>query len=193
MSKDLNTKGIACSIFKKEIQYLVNAGQLPDVFTFIDSEFHMYPQKLDAILEAFDKKDCLFCYGDCHLHKNELLNTVHYSRINGLNCIEIFLGNEVYRKYRAEGAFFLLPEWTIKWERIFKELLGFSDPLLAKQFMNEMHSKLIYIDTGVYGIPNEELEAISIFFSLPVEVVTIDLNNLQNAITEGLKQLKNEE
>jgi len=189
----MNTKGVACSIFKKEIQSLVDSRQLPDVFTFIDSEFHMYPQKLDAIIGAFDKTDCLFCYGDCHLHKNDISDSEHYSRINGSNCIEVFLGKEVYRKYRGEGAFFLLPEWTYKWERIFKELLGFSDPLLAKQFMNEMHSKLIYIDTGVYEIPNDELEAISTYFSLPVAVVTIDLKNLQIAITEGLKQLKNEE
>jgi hypothetical protein len=104
-----------------------------------------------------------------------------------MNCVEIFLGRETYRKLRSEGVFFLLPEWTYKWERIFKELLGFSDQGVAREFMNEMHSRFIYVNTGVQPVPHEILRQISEYFNLPLEVIDIELIHLENAIRNSLK------
>jgi len=179
--------GIACSIFRKEIEFLVQSNKLPDSFNFIDSELHMKPLELDQVLSQVVNPNCLLCYGDCHARTNSSEN-----RIDGLNCIEVFLSKDRYRILRKEGAFFLLPEWTYKWERIFKELLGFNEQKLASQFMNEMHTKFLYINTGVIDIPSSILNDISLYFELPVEVIDVDLIHLENAIKNGLKRLEHE-
>lgn len=185
-----NPYAFACSIFKKEIEYLIEKGRLADNFKYIDSELHMKPQQLDKVLSKLVRPNCLLCYGDCHSGMTEQENRGDFTRIEGLNCVEIFLGKELYRKLRREGAFFLLPEWTCKWERIFKDLLGFNEQKLAIQFMNEMHKKFIFVDTGVTEVPGQILNSISEYFNLPVEILSIDLNNLETTIIEGLMQLK---
>lgn len=185
-TKPLHT-GIACSIFKKEIETLIERGKLSIDFTFIDSEYHMYPDKLDEILTKNIRPDCVLCYGHCHSHMVEQQSEGLMQRVEGMNCCEIFIGKTEYRRMRAEGAFFLLPEWTHKWERVFKELLGFSNQSIAIQFMNEMHKKFIYIDTGVLPVPNEILNDISKYFELPIEICTIDLSNLENSIIKAIK------
>jgi len=184
--------GIACSIFRKEIEFLMNEGILDTAFTFVDSELHIEPQKLNRVLEKLIRPDCLLCYGDCHSGMVQQENSGLIRRVKGLNCIEIFLGRETYRKLRKEGAFFLLPEWTMKWERIFKDLLGLKNQQLAQQFMNEMHTRLIYVNTGIQEVPFSTLEAISKYFSLPVEVLDIELIHLKDAINDGLKRMQNE-
>lgn len=181
--------GIACSVFRKEIEYLVATGKLSTTFTFVDSELHMQPQKLNQVLDELIRPNCLLCYGDCHSQMSSQESSGLINRTNGLNCVEIFLGKEMYHRLRKEGVFFLLPEWTIKWERIFKEQLGFKDQLLAAQFMTEMHTKFIYVNTGVQDIPAKILDEISGYFSLPVEIINIELINIENAIKDGLKRV----
>ena len=185
-------KAIACSIFRKEIEHLIAGGKISGDFTFLDSELHMEPKKLEQLIEKLINPGCLVCYGDCHSRMAEQELNGELSRIAGLNCVEIFLGRETYRKLRREGAFFLLPEWTHKWEHIFKDLLGFSEQNVAVEFMNEMHTKFIYVNTGVDQVPHDVLSAISSYFALPVEILDIDLIHLENAIKNGLKQMKNE-
>ena len=62
--KKYQSTGIACSIFRKEIEFLINEGNLDATFTFVDSELHMEPQKLNRILEKLIGPDSLLCYGD---------------------------------------------------------------------------------------------------------------------------------
>ena len=48
ISPDKHT--IACSIFKKEIEYLIEIGHLNGTFSFVDSELHMNPEELEKSL-----------------------------------------------------------------------------------------------------------------------------------------------
>ncbi len=179
----------ACSIFRKEIEFLIGRGDVTAGFTFIDSDLHMNPTELERVLSALIEPGCFLCYGTCHAHMKEQEARGIMSRVRGLNCCEIYLGRDDYRRLRSEGAFFLLPEWTLKWEHIFKELLGFSDRALAAEFMNDMHTKLIYLDTGVSPVPHETLADIAQYFSLPLEISGIDLIHLRDALNEGLTRL----
>lgn len=188
MRKSPTYTGVACSIFRKEIEYLIEQGRLDKDFVFVDSELHMNPRQLDRVLEEMIGPGCLFCFGDCHARIADQESSGQISKVKGTNCVEIFLGRELYRKLRAEGAFFLLPEWTHKWKRIFKELLGFSDQEVARQFMNEMHTRFIYVDTGVTAVPDQILEEIKSYFQLPCDILKIDLENLENTIKNALKR-----
>jgi hypothetical protein len=193
MQKGGKVHGLACSIFQKEIELLKQQGKINIPFEYIDSELHMKPLQLKEVLKSKIKPHCVICYGKCEprLDKNTLFNDI--AKTEGLNCVEIILGNKLYRKLRAEGAFFLLPEWTHKWERIFKDLLGLSDIELAQQFMNEMHTKMIYVNTGIVPIPHKTLTEIEGYFNIPIEVIDIKLDELEKSINFSIKKLNNED
>ena len=43
--------GISCSIFKKEIECLLKKKEINIPFTFTDSHYHIFPEKLEKELE----------------------------------------------------------------------------------------------------------------------------------------------
>ncbi len=179
--------GIACSIFKKEIIRLISEGKLEDDFIFINSMLHMHPEKLVDVLKKITEENKeinkIIIYGECHQYIEELEKDKTIKRTHGINCIEIILGKENYYKLRREGAFFLMPEWAIRWEEVFKEELGF-DIKTGKSFMREMHKKIIYIDTGEYDIPIDKIEEFKQFSGLECEIIKVDLSCLLDTIKE---------
>jgi len=113
-------------------------------------------------------------------------------RVRGRNCFEILLGSDQYRIFRGEGAFFLLPEWVTRWREIFQIGFGF-DGQVGKDFMREMHTKLLYLDTGRMPVPKEHLGAASDALGLPWEVVRIVPDHLSAAIGEAIKRMAEHE
>ncbi len=187
--------GISCSVFKYEIKHLIAAGSIQIPFFFRDSMLHLRPghleTKLNKAIERFSGKKIVLVYGDCqpNMHRCELLTNV--SRVEGINCNEILLGKKIYRKFRSERAFFLLPEWTLRWQEIFKKQLGFTQDIAA-EFMNEMHSKLIYLDTGVLSVPETALNDIAMFCRLPYEVEITNLDHLVQEINQASQRFVHE-
>jgi hypothetical protein len=184
---------ISCSIFRKEIEALQASGQLDLPVTFLNSMLHMVPAKLETrlgeVLEASRRKnpdrDMVIAYGDCCGHMETFEAEPGTARTEGINCCEIVLGRDTYRRLRQEGAFFLMPEWALSWRQVFVGQLGLLGPC-AKSFMQEMHSRLIYLDTGLVPVPHAELAEASAFLGLPVEVLPVSLEpllqNLQRSI-----------
>ena len=111
----------------------------------------------------------------------DMENQLFVKKVKGMNCVEIILGKKKYVELRKQGAFFLLPEWTKRWEDVFKNWLGLSEKNAA-DLMQDMHSKIIYIDTGCIPVPYKEIEQISSYCKLPVEIFKADLENLKKLI-----------
>jgi hypothetical protein len=176
---------IACSIFRKEIEALQQSGQLDVPVDFLNSMLHMVPAKLEARLqEAIGSarlpdpaREVVLAYGDCCGHMDTFEAAPGTARTGGINCCEIILGTEAYRKLRREGAFFLMPEWARSWKQIFVGQLGLLGPC-AKTFMQEMHSRMIYLDTGLVPVPHAILQEASEFLGLPVEILPVSLDPL---------------
>ncbi|MBN2018135.1 MAG: DUF1638 domain-containing protein [Candidatus Cloacimonetes bacterium] len=186
-----NIQGIACSIFKEAITKLQQEGKITIPFTYIDSHNHMHPEKLEAELDALIQKDekTLLVFGDCHANMVDLETNENISRVKGMNCVEVFLGSEQYRELVRQGAFFLLHEWTRRWEKVFKDWLGLNEKN-AKDFMHEMHSQLIYVDIGLSPIPEKELEKISKYCDLPYSILKTDLQHIEKSIQNSLKKFQ---
>ena len=186
-SKKTAKIGIACSIFRKEIESLQKQKLINIPFRYIGSMLHMKPEVLDNRLkEATEKErqnrdDIVLVYGDCCPHMHELETDEHIVRVCGLNCCEILLGSGRYRRLRSEGAFFLMPEWTLRWREVFQHHLGLEGDN-ARPFMKEMHTKLIYLDTGLFPVPESHLDEISGYTGLPVEIMQVSLDQLMVAI-----------
>ena len=183
---------IACSIFQAEIQFLIDRHLLEGPVKFIDSMYHMNPAQLEKQLNEtltsnVDEGDVanVLVYGECHAGMNDM-STKGVHRTNAMNCIELVLGRELYRKLRKEGAFFLLPEWTHRWKQVFSVELGLNEST-AKDFFGEMHKSIIYLDTGIKPVPQHLLHEISDFTGVPVQVMPISLDNLIETIQEAAK------
>lgn len=183
---------ISCSIFRKEIEALRASGKLDLPVDYLNSMLHLVPSKLEGQLEQAlaaaqeSGQEVVLAYGDCCGHMEEFGTQPGVHRTEGINCCEIVLGHETYRKLRREGAFFLMPEWALSWKKVFISQLGLMGPC-AKSFMQEMHTKLIYLDTGVLPIPQAELAEASEFLGLPVEILPVSLEPLLANLQQSLK------
>lgn len=187
--------GIACSIFRKEIELLLEENKIDIPFTYLDSMLHMVPSKLHLRLQATisDKgqkdKAIILVYGDCSAHMIDFESENYIARVSGINCCEILIGKEHYGRLRSEGVFFLMPEWTIRWREVFQHLLGLKGDT-ARSFMMEMHKKLVYIDTGFTPVPESHLNDISEYSGLPWEILLASSDHLLASINEAKERIQ---
>lgn len=185
---------LSCGIFRAEYQLLPETLRQALDPVFLDSMLHMDPGKLDGILDSFLRKQgdkpALISFGDCCPHMHELGTSSCVARTNGVNCCEIYLGQERYRLLRKERTFFLMPEWARRWEHILKNELGLADRQLARGFMSESMNKAVYVDTGVIPVPLDELAAFSDYTGLQVRVETVGPEHFIAAVQSALQQLE---
>jgi hypothetical protein len=134
----------------------------------------------------------IIAYGDCCGHMESFEATPGTARTEGINCCEIILGTETYRRLRKEGAFFLMPEWALTWRKVFVSQLGLLGPC-AKTFMQEMHTRLIYLDTGLIPVPHQTLQEASEFMGLPVEVLPVSLEHLRDSLRQAAQKVSHHE
>lgn len=194
MSADRPPLCIACSIFRKEIEALQASGRLEQPVAFLSSMLHMVPAQLETDLrEALQAaradgsgQGIVMAYGDCCAHMNTFETEFGAVRTAGINCCEILLGRETYRRLRKEGAFFLMPEWALAWKEVFVGQLGLLGSN-AKAFMREMHTRLIYLDTGLMPVPGEALEEASAFLGLPLEIMEVSLEPLLDSLNQAAR------
>jgi hypothetical protein len=180
---------VACSIFKREIEALQASGQFSLPVAYLNSMLHMVPVQLEQRLQEalasaraeVREPAVLIAYGDCCGHMERFAAVPGTARTAGINCCEIILGPEAYRRLRREGAFFLMPEWAVNWKKVFVSQLGLLGPC-AREFMQEMHTRLIYLDTGILPVPERELAEASAFMGLPVEILPVSLEPLRIAL-----------
>ncbi|MBE9467453.1 MAG: DUF1638 domain-containing protein [Bacteroidetes bacterium] len=165
---------IACSIFKKELEALKKEGAINIPIIYLDSMLHMKPDKLNALLSAeiekYNDYEIILAFGDCSTGMFDIENKHNVKRTKGLNCTNILLGTSEYRKLRKEGAFILFNEWVHRWKEVFIDEFGFKKSESATLFMNEMHTKFVYLDLGDAEIPHDTLKELSDFCGLPYEI-----------------------
>jgi len=160
--------GIACGIFKDEIKSLLDLGRLNIPFFFIDSMLHMHPDILETEMEKLieDKlgkfKRIVIVFGDCHSKTVELTKNPRVTWVKAANCIEIMLGRDKFRELRKTKTFFLMPEWTERWEKIMHGELGLNTGN-AKMIMQDLHASLTFLDTEIKPVPLDELQKVSAF------------------------------
>lgn len=183
---------ITCGIFQAEMAAL--APRFPRLrFVHADSMLHMRPDllqtRIDDLLAEHPSGKVLFIYGDCTPRIVELCRQPGFAKTSGINCCEIMLGREEYRRLRKAGAFFFLPEWTMRWRQVFERELGFAGGRGAGEMLREVHTHLIYLDTGVMPVPQALLQEISRELAMPVTVLPTGLNQLEQAVAAAQERL----
>ena len=183
---------IACSIFRYELEHMVKEGKINIPIVYLSSMLHMHPKQLqillDAKIEEYKNFRIILMYGDCHARMVDYEENTNIVRTPGINCCEILLGKEKYRKIRNDGAFILLPEWSGRWKEVFIDYMGFKTSKSIKPFMAEMHKKIVYVDTGLVEKNNPLLNEISDFLGLTLEIYPSTTNELESVITRLIEQ-----
>lgn len=183
---------VTCGIFQKEMMQL--APRFPRMrFVFADSMLHMRPDllqnRIDDVLAQHPSGKTLFIYGDCTPRIVELSRRPGFAKTMGINCCDILLGREEYRRLRKAGAFFFLPEWTLRWRDVFERELGFVGGRGAGEMLREVHNQFIYLDTGVMPVPVALLDEISRELKMPMTVLTVGLGRLEHNVANAQEQL----
>lgn len=185
---------IACSIFKYELDHLKESGRLNVPVVYLNSMLHMKPKELQALLDAkvqdYQNFKIILMFGDCHARMVDYEKKPNIVRSQGINCAEIFLGTEKYRKIRRDGAFILLPEWAERWKEAFIDDMGFKTSKMARTFMREMHRKIIYVDTGFQQKDTTLFEEISDFMGLPLEIYHSSVDEIENVVNRLIAESK---
>lgn len=192
---EANITAIACSIFHDEIEALRRENKIAVPVIYLDSMLHMFPDRLHERLDKVIKtelengKKLILIYGECSPYMDLYNKDENIKRIGGINCVNIFLEDRIYKALRKEGAFFLIHEWALRWKEIFQNELGLNAEN-AKSFMGEMHTKLIYLDTGSAAVPIDTLNEISAYCGLSYEIMKVTLDVFSNRVNEAVEELK---
>ena len=184
---------VACGIFKEEFAALGEELRKRFSPTFLDSMLHMDPEELDRRLAGAlpaPGTAAVILYGDCSPHMREAADEPGRSRTEGINCCEICLGRDRYRQLRKAGAFFLMNEWARRWEEVFKKELGFDNPALARAYMSETMSEVVYLDCGSAPVPETTLSDAAAYLGLPSRVEACGLGHLEAALRRELEKAK---
>jgi hypothetical protein len=189
------TLWISCGVVRAEMEELHRRGLINGVLFFLDSMLHMDPPRLEAALTAaiedkIGQQDCLvLVYGDCSARMLDTVRRFRVGRTNVINCAQLMLGRDRYRSLMREEAFLILPEWAKRWEHIMKTELGLTRAV-AHDLMGENRGLLVYLDTGLVPVPEQELLDFSAYSGLPLQVETVTLDSMLATLLEAEERTK---
>lgn len=178
-----HTIWLSCGVVRGEMEELRRRGLIDGKMIFLDSMLHMDPPKLEARLaETLEQEKgysgCLvLVYGDCSARMLDLVRRFYVGRVAVINCAQLLVGRERYRQLMREEAFLVLPEWSRRWKHIMKNELGLNRAI-AHDLMGENRGVLVYLDTGLIPVPEQQLQEFSAYTGLPWRVEAVSLDNM---------------
>ncbi len=185
-----HTLWLSCGVVRAEMEELHRRGCIEGTLLFFDSMLHMDPPLLEAKLTAAleqrgDRAGCLvLVYGDCSARMLDLARRFRAGRVAVINCAQLLVGRERYRRLMREEAFLVLPEWAVRWEHIMKSELGLTTAV-ARDLMGENRGVLVYLDTGLVPVPERHLAEFSSYTGLPWRVETVSLDTMLATLLEA--------
>ncbi len=195
---------ICCGILRKEVEKLIQQGQLDVEPYFLDAGLHavyadLEKELTDALKKAQQKAEngIVVVYGDmCHPRIKKIVKQHNAVKVDALNCIDCLLGGHknLLRIDPKCSHFYLSPGWmpsNLKKNKYFKEIFDWNIENIKDQF--EHLNGLIIIDS----LDNlEELEGdieeFSFYSGLEVKSTeSVGLNGLKAVIEESIKKIEN--
>jgi len=184
---------LGCGILQKEIHWLIDHNSWELDTAFFRSSLHINFDKLShsltAGLKKYQDRDCIVFYGACHPLMDQILDAAHTFRTNGVNCIEMLLGEEKYQKELAQGAFFLLEDWALKWDKAIAETFGGKEEVIRAIFQNDRKYILI-VRTPVSCDFSKEAAAAAKRVALPLRTMDVSLEHLGEVLNEALDEAR---
>ncbi len=197
---------ICCGILQKEIEKLVDDGQLPVEPFFLEAGLHVnYDELEEKLTKAIEKcsKDSstgvIVVYGDwCHPRMKEIIGKYdNVIKVDALNCIDCLLGG--HRKLSEidpnNEYFYLSPGWmpsNLKANPRFSPIFyGTSSEEIRKQF-SQLKGIMLFDSLGDLDEFKNEIEEFSNYTGLPIlGKKVVGLGRLEELILETMKSPQN--
>ena len=184
---------IGCGILKKEIRYLAEKNHWQGGMTFLPSGLHVDFEKLQTSLEKCLRlhagEPAISFYGACHPRMDQILDAAGVIRTPGQNCVDIYLGHEMFCRELEQGAFFLFEDWALHWEEIVGSVMP-GDPEIMRSIFRGAHKYLLAIRTPCSGDFSAAAEAVSAMTSLELRWIDAGLEHLEANLAATLKNAK---
>lgn len=176
---------IGCGIFKKEIKWIDEQNNWNLETDFLPSALHVNFNKLSSTLthtleEHKDDEKIVF-YGACHPQMEKILEDANTFRTCGVNCVEMLIGHDMYMKELENGAFFLLEDWALNWEKVIIETFGNNQEVIRQIFQGD-RKYILAIKTPVSCDFSSEAEAVAEYLGMPLKFMDVSLNRLEKVI-----------
>ncbi|HEY3381616.1 MAG TPA: DUF1638 domain-containing protein [Vicinamibacterales bacterium] len=186
---------IGCGILQKEIRHLIakNGWKVTPYFlpSGLHTDFGKLRRALDGSLAAHAGRSRVVFYGACHPLMDRILADGHTVRTPGQNCVDICLGQEVFARELANGAFFLFEDWALHWDRIVGGRQGLP-PAVMREIFRDAHTHLLAIRTPCSGDFSAEAEEISQRTSLDLRWMDTGLEHLERTLAATIRGAKGE-
>jgi hypothetical protein len=183
---------IGCGILEKEIRCLADRNGWPLQTTFLPSGLHIDFARLEnglgKCVRQHEDEPLLVFYGACHPRMDQILDAARLLRTQGQNCVDIYLGNEMFCRELEQGAFFLFEDWALHWKEIIGGVMP-GDPEIMRSIFRSAHKYLLAIRTPCSGDFHAEAEAVSKMTTLELRWVDVGLEHLEANLANVLARV----
>lgn len=181
---------VGCGILQKEIRFLISKNGWGLATAFLPSGLHVNFEKLQSGLEkslaAQGGRTAFVFYGACHPRMDQILNQAGVVRTPGQNCVDIYLGHEIFSRELERGAFFLFEDWALHWKEIIGEVMP-GNPEIMRSIFQGAHSYLLAIRTPCSDDFSREAVLVSEMTGLELRWLDAGLENLEACLSETIK------
>jgi len=181
---------VGCGILQKEIMALIEKNGWPFGAAFLPSGLHVdfgkLQNSLDKCLTHYAGQAGPVFYGACHPRMDQILESAGVVRTQGQNCVDIYLGHEMFCRELEQGAFFLFEDWAIHWKEIVGSVMP-GDPEIMRSIFRSAHKYLLAIRTPCSGNFSAEAEAVSKMTTLELRWIDVGLEHLEASLADTFK------
>lgn len=184
---------IGCGILQKEIRFLVEKNGWHLSMTFLPSGLHVDFDKLQHTLEKSLQlhagEHAVVFYGACHPRMDQILDAAAVIRTPGQNCVDIYLGHEMFCRELEQGAFFLFEDWALHWKEIVGAVMP-GDPEIMRSIFRSAHKYLLAIRTPCSGDFSAAAREVSDMTSLELRWIDAGFEHLEANLAATLDRAK---
>lgn len=188
---------LACGIYQPELEQVLVQIKQEKLFscelelTYLPAKLHVDLKKLKAaVLQALDAvvaDRIILLYGSkCHPEFDEFLQNYPVIRFEPANCVELILGEHIQQKVQDSRTFCLTSGWMLKWREIFDPGWGVDEVAMRQSFA--CYDRILFTDTGVSEITDEQLLDFFEYTRIPIEVEQGGLAAFKAVIVTAIRQ-----
>lgn len=182
---------VGCGILKKEIRLIIRKNNWPIDTLFLDSALHVDFGRLEKALESALAGCCgenvIVFYGCCHPLMDKILEEIGTFRTEGQNCVAMLLGHSHFSEELANGAFFLLEEWALRFDHVMTKTFG-GNPKLMKEMFQSDRNHLLCLRTPCSGDFTADAEAAGRKLGVPIRWMDVTLGRLEKVLKKAVRK-----
>ncbi len=182
---------VGCGILQKEVNFLIAKNNWPLTTDFLPASLHIDFKRLAfALHEGLSRhanEQTIVFYGACHPRMDNMLNEAGTLRTLGQNCVEMLLGAEEFNRELANGAYFLLDDWSRNWDEAIAKTFG-SNINVIRDIFHDQHRYLLCLRTPQSNDFSREAAHIGSMLDLPVQWRDVSLDRLENVLQTAISR-----